>query len=154
LSVWTKVWNQIHHYREFQDCQIHHQSFQSHHQRVFKIARFNIRFGSRPVVNRDSVFKITIVDNSFITREFSRSPKFNNQTHRQTVFKITQFNNRFIAAECSRSPDSTTDAIIINHNFKTHQIFLSLSSSDSILKIQIEFWQQEQGVSNSSERED
>ncbi|KAH9556263.1 hypothetical protein CY35_07G017500 [Sphagnum magellanicum] len=35
-------WNQIHHYRDFQDCQIHHQSFQSHHQRVFKIARFNI----------------------------------------------------------------------------------------------------------------
>jgi hypothetical protein len=71
------------------------------------------------------------------------------------VFKITQFNNRFIAAECSKSPDSTTDAIIIiNHNFKTHQIFLSSSSSDSILKIQIEFQQQEQGVSNNSERED
>ncbi len=67
LSVWTKGRNQIHHYREFQDCQIHHQSFQSHHQRVFKIARFNICFGTR-LIGRESLFKITIIDNSFITR--------------------------------------------------------------------------------------
>ncbi len=71
LSVWTKGRNQIHHYREFQDCQIQHQiqhqSFQSHHQRVFKIARFNIWFGTR-LIDRESLFKITIIDNSFITR--------------------------------------------------------------------------------------